>query len=72
MEKGNQLNREDSLSVGYSVIIEDGKQFLCYKGEILPNQEETIVKQDASDAHDEPPICHITMTVVAVLRDSIA
>ena len=67
MGKRNQSSLEDRL---YTVIVKDGKQFLCYKGEVLPDQKKTIVVQDETDALMAPAICEITVTVIAILANT--
>ena len=68
MGKRNQSSLEDRL---YTVIVKDGKQFLCYKGEVLPDLKDTIVRQDVSDALSTPALCEITVTFIAMLGDTI-
>ena len=54
----------------YTVIVKDGKQFLCFNGQVLPNQKKTIVVQDVTDALMAPAICEITVTVIAILANT--
>ena len=67
MGKRNQSSLEDRL---YTVIVKDGKQFLCFNGQVLPNQKKTIVVQDVTDALMAPAICEITVTVIAILDNT--
>ena len=56
----------------YKVIVIEGKQFLAYKGEKLPNQIESKVVQGINDIRDDgKSLCTITITVHALLEDTI-
>ena len=56
----------------YSVVIENGKQFLLYKGEKLPHQINTCVYQDVDMGNSgNGGLCQITITVFAKLKDTI-
>lgn len=55
----------------YSVIVEDGKQFLCYEGEKLPFQLSSVVVQNMEHIeHKKVNMCEITITVLALLKDT--
>ncbi len=52
----------------YELIAKDGKHYLTYKGVTLPDNIETIVKQDSEDAY--LGICLVTISVVAKIKNS--
>ncbi len=56
----------------YRVIVENGIQFLTYKGEKLPNQIETSVVQSMPDITKEDGVnlCTISIKVIALLEDT--
>jgi hypothetical protein len=53
----------------YEVIVDkDGRQFLTYKGEVLPAQMDTTLRQTVKDS--EFGFCEFTVTVRAKLKPS--
>ena len=53
----------------YKIIVKDGKQFLSYKGEILPNQIKSTVKQSMKLIGDKS-LCKVKITLLAELEES--
>ena len=54
----------------YEVIVKDGMQLLTYKGEVLPNQISSVIKQDMDDIERGKYSCTATITVFAKLKNN--
>ena len=54
----------------YEVRVDEGIQFLYYKGEKLPNQTKSVITQDTMDVNDREKLCTATITVRAILANS--
>ena len=55
----------------YKLIVEDGKQFLTYKGEKLPNQLDSNIVQTLDDSRQGRALCKVTILVHAQLENTI-
>ena len=69
MAQDNESTLDD---MPYTVGVEDGKQFLYYKGEKLPQQKSSVVVQNMKHigAKKDRALCEVTITVNAILKDS--
>ena len=54
----------------YTVHVENGVQYIYFKGDKLPHQRMTIVKQDTDMALGQPALCEIQFTVLGILKDT--
>lgn len=54
----------------YEIIVKDGMQLLTYKGEVLPGQVSSVIKQDMDDLERGKYSCTATITVFAILKNN--
>lgn len=54
----------------YDVRVENGVQFLYYKGKKLPDQLKSVVVQDLDSINNGTKLAEVTITVLAILKDT--
>ena len=67
-----QVRKIDPYSglTDYSVVVDNGIQYLNYKGKRLPCQKKSVIVQNTEQSSGAEPFCEATITIQAVLKDT--